>query len=81
MNALEFVQGAPSIHPIVVEINEGNRYKAEDLAAAYAVDSLTIEEMEFLDESLQRHLDDLLFRQANFDEQKAMDICRKIVNS
>ena len=81
MTALEFVQGAPSIHLVVVEINEGTRYKAEDLAAAYAIDSLTTEEIEFLDESLQKHLDDLLFHQANFDEQKAMDICREIVSS
>jgi hypothetical protein len=81
MNALEFVQSAPSIHPIVVEINEGTRYKAENLAAAYAIDSLTTTEMDFLDESLEKHLGDLLFRQANFDEQKAMDICRTIVNS
>ena len=81
MNALEFVQRAPSIHPIVVEINEGTRHRAEDLAAAYAIDSLSITEMEFLDESLEKHIGDLLFHQANFDEQKAMDICRKIVNS
>jgi hypothetical protein len=81
MNALEFVQGAPSIDHIVVEINEGTRHKAENLAAAYAIDSLTTTEIEFLDESLQKHLGDLLFRQANFDEQNAIDICRKIVNS
>lgn len=81
MTALEFLQGAPSIHLVVVEINEGTRYKAEDLAAAYAIDALTTEEIEFLDESLQKHLNDLLFHQANFNEQKAIDICRKIVSS
>jgi hypothetical protein len=81
MTALEFVQKTQSLHLVVAEINDNKRYKAEDLAAAYAIDSLTTEEIEFLDESLQKHLDDLLFHQANFDEQRAMEICQEIVSS
>ena len=81
MTALAFVQKTQSLHLVVAEINDNKRYKAEDLAAAYAIDSLTTEEIEFLDSSLQKHLDDLLFHQAKFDEQRAMDICRVIVNS
>jgi hypothetical protein len=81
MTALEFVQKTQSLHLVVAEINDNKRYKAEDLAAAYAIDSLTTEEYEFLLENIEKHLDDLLFHQAKFDEQRAMEICREIVNS
>jgi hypothetical protein len=79
-NALEFVQNATSIQLVVAEINDNNRYKSEDLAAAYAINALTKKELDDFFPSIQKHLEDLVFHQAKFNESEAMRICHKIVD-
>ena len=77
-NALEFVQNATSIQLVVAEINDSTRYKPENLAAAYAINSLTTNEHGDFFANVQKYLNDLIFHQAKFNEDEALKICRTI---
>lgn len=79
-NALDFVQNATSIQLVVAEINDSTRYKPENLAAAYAIDALTTDEYEDFFANIQKHLNDLIFHQAKFNEDEALKICHTIVD-
>lgn len=79
-NALEFVQNATSIQSVVDEINVITQRKPENLAAAYSINALTNNECESLFLNIEKHLNDLIFHQAKFNKNEALEICKKIVD-